>query len=235
MQQYMIKTNQIINNLIELDEDVLHHIFKVMRMKINDVIECVDYQKQVRYACFINEDKMIEIKHIVDSNHELQHQLILVYSLVSSDKFELVIQKACELGVSKMIPLITSRTLVKIDHKLDKKLIRWQKIIKEACEQAKRDTIMSITLPCHINDLINEQSSLKFIAYEETNSQNKLDNFFINNHDCLLVIGPEGGFSLEEITLFKEMDFICISLGQRILRTETAAIVGCGILMNMMD
>lgn len=236
MQQYMVDTNQISDTLIYLNDDDLHHIIKVMRMKIDDKIICVDTKTQLRYLCKIKENHEILIEDIYNESKELTNNLVLAFGLVKSDKLEFVIQKACELGVTKFIPLIMQHSIVKIDEKkLEKKMQRWQKIIKEACEQAERNTLMEISEPIKVIDLVNEKQDINFLVYERADFSNKIRTKYQQDNDILLVIGPEGGFAQEEISFLNSIDFKQVSLGKRILRCETAAISAVSIVSDLME
>ena len=236
MQQYMISNEQIENNTIKLTNDNLHHIFKVMRMKENDCFYCVSRDDKKRYLCQITNDKQCQIKEDVLTNNELPKQLILAFGLVKADKLEFVIQKACELGVSKFIPLKTKNSIVKFESdKLDKKMIRWQKIIEEASEQAKRNSLMEITLPKNIEELKEELVDVNLVAYEKETATNKLRDHYDGKQDCLVVVGPEGGFDQVEINELEKINIKPISLGKRILRCETAAISVVSIISDLME
>lgn len=235
MQQYMITTSQIKDNIIELNDDDLHHIFNVMRMKKNDEIWCVDIVTETRYLCKIVNNEIV-ISENKSSNNELPNNLVLAFGLVKADKLEFVIQKACELGVSKFIPLDTKNSIVKYDiNKLDKKMVRWQKIIKEACEQSLRNNIMEITMPKKISALKDELQDINLVAYEKADEQNKIRHNYCRGNDCLIVIGPEGGFDKTEIEELQQLGIKEVSLGKRILRCETAAISTVSIISDLME
>ncbi|MDH6603778.1 16S rRNA (uracil1498-N3)-methyltransferase [Bacilli bacterium PM5-9] len=236
MQQYMIKTNQIENEYIILDKDDLHHVFSVMRMKENDEILCVNIDDKKRYLCKIVNDKKIMIIEQLMMDNELDKSLVLAFGLVKADKLEFVIQKACELGVSKFIPLKTKNSIVKMDNdKINKKMVRWKKIIKEACEQAKRNTLMEIEEPLTIDDLKNNLQDINLVAYEKEDFKNKIRDNYSKDNSCLIIVGPEGGFDLSEVEKMKELNIKPISLGKRILRCETAAISVVSIISDLME
>lgn len=237
MQQYLINQNQIFENNIKIDDSDLHHIYKVMRMQVNDYIECVVKETHQRFLVQIkNMNGCFEIVEEILIDNDLNQNIILAYGLVKSDKFEFVIQKAAELGVTTFIPLKMQRSIVKIEeNKLDKKKERWQKISKEACEQAKRNSLMEVSAPISVEELTKYQSGLKIVAYEMADQSVKLTDINYQNQDILLVIGPEGGISDEEMSLLKANDFICVSLGKRILRTETAAIFALSVMVSQLD
>ncbi len=234
MQQYMINNEQIVADKIVLMEDDLFHIFKVMRMKENDQIICANYESKIKYLCFIDANKNIVILNEITNDNELSHQIVLAFALVSNDKFEFVVQKACELGVSKLIPFISQHSQVKYDDKkLSKKLVRWQKIIKEATEQAKRNVLMEIVEPVKLTSLIDYDIKQKIIAYE--NEENKRLSDVYQKDDVLIVIGSEGGFSKNEVDHLNNHGFTSISLGKSILRCETAAVASVAIINELME
>lgn len=235
MQQYMIKTEQINNDFIDLDSDSWHHIKNVMRLNNNDEIICVDFQTQIRYLCQIMNGKVKIIKELLENN-ELPHNLVLACGLVKSVKLELIIQKACELGATKLILVQMERSIVKLDEKkLSSKLKRWQKIALEACEQAKRNTIMEIVGPIKLMELAHFKETKSFVAYENEKLINNLTNEIPLQHNVLVVVGPEGGISETEYQYLVDNDFISISLGKRILRCETAAIAALSNLAFLME
>ncbi|MDL2212107.1 16S rRNA (uracil(1498)-N(3))-methyltransferase [Erysipelotrichaceae bacterium OttesenSCG-928-M19] len=236
MQYYMITTSQIVNNRVNFFDDELHHIFKVMRMRKNDELICVDYQLKVKYLCCISDDNEIVIVKEISEDNELKNNLVLAFGLVKSDKLEFVIQKASELGVKKFIPLIMKNSIIKVnDDKVNKKMLRWQKISKEACEQARRNTIMEISQPLTISELLKHQQTINLVAYENAAQGLKIRDYYQANKDCLIVVGPEGGISNEEITILEANGFQQVSLGKRILRCESAAISSLSILVDLME
>lgn len=234
MQQYMINNQQIIDNKVILNDDDLFHIFKVMRMKENNQIIAANYETKEKYLCTISANKEIIISNKLDSNNELDYQIVLAFALVSSDKFEFVVQKACELGASKLIPFTSLHSQVKYDRKkLDKKMIRWQKIIKEACEQAKRNTLMEIVEPVKLTSLVDYDIEQKIVAYENE-ADFRLSDVY-QKKDVMIVVGSEGGFSQTEIDFLCENNFSRISLGKSILRCESAAIASLAIINELME
>lgn len=236
MQYYMINTKQILDNKVLLEKEDLHHIFNVMRMTTGHNIICCDYETKLKYRCLINVDG-ITIEEILDENNELGNDLILVYSLVKSDKLELVIQKASEIGATKLILLNTRRSIIKLDpKKSSKKIERYNKIVKEACEQCRRNTLMEVVGPVSIKDLKNHLCDINLVAYEALNNNNdNLINYPINKQSCMIVIGPEGGFEQTEIDDMNKLGINAVSLGKRILRSETACIYSLSIIAYLME
>ena len=230
MQRYFAKEKNG-NNLILYDTDI-YHIKKVMRMKDNDKIEVV-FDKIV-YLCNINSiyDFNITIIDEIKENNELPVSVTVAISLVAEQKFDLIIQKLTELGVTKIIPLKTERSIVKLDkNKEDKKIVRWKSICKEASEQSHRNMVPIITNVMSINDLEKCKEDINLVC-SLTDDSVSVNNYFDRkvNNSILVVIGPEGGITDKETKLLNSFGFKNITLGKRVLRVETAAIYVASII-----
>ena len=144
---------------------------------------------------------------------------------------DLVLQKSTELGVDRIIPIITERCVVKVDSKEDKKIIRWSRIVKEASEQCKRVSIPIIENIRKISDL-DFSDGVKFVCSTRENSKN-IKNVMHNVLECAkmyIVVGPEGGLSISEEEKLNQIGYVSISLGSRIMRVETVPIYLLSIL-----
>ena len=231
MQRYFVKEK--IDNKFILEQSDIHHIKNVMRNKENDKIEVV-YDKKT-FICNIDNinDCSLSIIEELEENNELDIELVVVCSLVKEQKMDLILQKLTELGVSKIIPLKTERSIVKIDEKREsKKLIRWQAICKEASEQAKRNNVPIVTDIYTLKDLIKEKSDIKLLC--SVNEKNNFINNYLQNYEncakMIVVIGPEGGFSDKEEEFLVSNGYDRVSLGNRVLRVETATIYVASII-----
>ena len=231
MQRYFVKEK--IDNKFILEQSDIHHIKNVMRNKNNDKIEVV-YDKKT-FICNIDNinDCSLSIIEELEENNELDIELVVVCSLVKEQKMDLILQKLTELGVSKIIPLKTERSIVKIDEKREsKKLIRWQAICKEASEQAKRNNVPIVTDIYTLKDLIKEDSDIKLLC--SVNEKNNFINNYLQNYEncakMIVVIGPEGGFSDKEEEFLVSNGYDRVSLGNRVLRVETATIYVASII-----
>lgn len=226
MQRYFVEGN--INAFSFSDNDIFH-ITKVMRMKENDNIEVVCNQKC--YLCKIININPFQIDVIdeLKEDRELDIDVTLLYCLPKGEKLDLVIQKATELGVNHIIGVESSRTIVHYEkNKIASKLQRFNKIMKEASEQSHRLVVPTFENILPYEEAISLDYDYKFIAFEEEcKNENNLFSLFKNvkpNSRVCLLVGAEGGFSEEEVLLANKKGFINISLGKRILRSETAAI-----------
>ena len=234
MQQYFLNEELNVESTYELSKDDSNHIVRIMRKKINDKVYVV-FNNEVKYICNIidnNVDKVLITPYEqVDGSNELPIKITVAIPPLKNDKIEYLIQKITELGVSNIVLFNSERNIAKIKKdKVDSKLNRWNKIIKEAAEQSKRNIIPDITYVDSLGDLIkfSENYDYKVVAYEKesVNEDNinlkKLLTSDLNNKDVIAVFGSEGGLSEQEIDSLIDGKFDVIGLGKRILRAETA-------------
>ena len=221
------------NDKLILKESDIHHIKKVMRMKIGDKIEVI-YNK-INYLCEIdNLDSFnIKILEIQDEDNEMDLDVTIAIGLVKEQKMDLILQKLTELGIKKIIPLKMERSIVKLDdNKYKKKLERWNSICKEASEQSHRNIIPEITNQMTISELLKLDYDDKYVC-STIEEDNLLVNYIEKISKCdriIFVIGPEGGISSNEEEKLITNGYIPVSFGNRILRVETAAIFIASIL-----
>lgn len=231
MQRYFAKEK--INNYLILEESDLHHIKNVMRNKVGDKIECV--YNELLYICQIEDltsSKVLILEECLDNN-EAHFDVTIAIALVKEQKMDLILQKLTELGISKIIPVAMERSIIKLDDKKQEKRIeRWQKICKEAAEQSKRNKIPEITNIHTLKQLENLSYDQRFIC-STRNPKNLVNNYLQKQDSCatmIFVIGPEGGISPKEEDLLESYGYIPITLGNRIMRVETAAIYIASII-----
>lgn len=230
MQQYFVTGSLSLHQRMELNEEQSHHIQRVLRMKQNEQIRIANDNQEV-YLAHV-EIQQNRVFAILDEQLEVaksDRSIVLAQALIKGEKWDYLLQKACELGVSEILPFTSKRCVVKIkDEKSNKKLERWNKIALEACEQCKRASIVSVQKPMDIHELWEQKADLKLIAYEMADHTTmKLRDVLEAHPECrsiLCVIGPEGGFEEREIQGFMQHGYHCVSLGPRILRAETAAL-----------
>ena len=230
MQRYFINedlTNK--KDLIMADDD-LYHLKTVMRSKNNDQIALIDMNSQVYIGVISDiEQGLITINEEVDENNELDVDVTLIYALPKGDKFELVLQKATELGVSRIVPLLTRRCVIRTDeNKFAKKIKRYEKILKEAAQQSRRNKIPKIDNIIKLDNIKKYLGTYNLVAYEEMSKSGEhavlkqcLDK--LNTGDKItIIVGSEGGFDQDEIEMMASFGISACSLGKRILRSETA-------------
>ncbi len=223
MQRYFAK--DINNDIVILSNQDMHHIKNVMRMSPNDNIEVV--YSNTLYQANITDTYQVKINKKLSDNKLSYREIILASALIKEQKQDIVFQKSTELGVNRIIPLSTSRCVVKIDKSKEvKKKERWGKICKEASEQSKRIDVPIIDSIMTIKEICNIDADLKIVLNTKEEVKT-LKNILINNQNCnkiIIVVGPEGGFTTEEVNYLEGHNFISVSIGEKILRAETACI-----------
>lgn len=225
MQRYFVQEKN--NNQFVLSSNDTYHITKVMRMSLKDRVEVV--YKSTTYICEITSlEPLVEVSILqeLSERNELNLVVTIVQSLVKEQKMDYILQKTTELGVSRIIPYQAERSLIKLDGKQDKKIERWQSIAKEAAEQSKRNQIPVVEKVITLSNLVNlSEYDIKFLCTVNETSQNikKLLSNLSGSVRILFVIGPEGGFTEKEEKTLLENGFIFLSLGNSVLRTETAS------------
>ncbi len=228
MQRYFGKEKKE-NNMI-LEPGDMHHIKKVMRMKDGDEIEVVIDGKL--YLCNLkNNLETILIKKELEIPKDFMKYITLVIPVLKEQKMDLILQKATELGVTEIIPVSMKRSMVKIGEKEEKKLERWNKIMKEASEQSMRNCIPKLQSVTTFSE-ITKLEGLKIICStrEKENTFKKLLQTSTNYDKLIIVIGPEGGLDIEEEKLLEKYNFIPVTLGPRIMRVETVPIYVLSVL-----
>lgn len=231
MQRYFAVKRE--ENRFILEASDYHHIKTVMRMNDHDQIEVV-YDQKVYLCCLENVKNQpmicIEKEQTIDSDS--MPKVTLIIPLLKEQKMDFILQKATELGVSKIIPIQTERSIIKLKNDQEhKKQERWRRICKEASEQCHRTDIPEITAVQTISSLANLEG-LSLVC--STAEKEKNIRFVLNSNPLCdkinIAIGPEGGFSSAEEKKFLSANFLPISLGNRILRVETVPIYVLSIL-----
>ena len=244
MPKFFIKTENLKENKeIWITGSDVNHIKNVLRKKIDDKINICNSDTQKNYECVIKnieENKIVckildEVKSLAESNLNIT----IFQGLPKSDKMELIIQKATELGVKTIVPVITKRTVIKLkDKDKQNKVDRWRKIAEVAAKQSGRDIIPTIENIINIADIKFDEFDKIFVLYENEEKisiKDEIEQLKNDNKAELnigIVIGPEGGFAESEIEQLRlNQNVSVVTLGKRILRTETVALVVSGILM----
>ncbi len=232
MQRYF---GRIIDKQVILDEGDQFHLVKVMRVRTGDQVEVVCEGKL--FLCTVSSVKPLRISATaqIKENNELKNDVVLIASLLKGDKLDLVIQKATELGVEEIVLLQSERSIAKIRN-LDRdfKLERFNRIVKEAAEQSKRTRLPLLYRIIRMNELPEIKADVKLMAYEgrqgSTSSFLSAVKTIKSGQRVAILIGPEGGFSDDEVNEAMEYGYQTVSLGRRILRAETASFYALSVL-----
>lgn len=236
MQQYFVEQKGVLNELVGFTSEQQHHIAHVLRMKSDTKVRIVDCDGCAFLAtiAYVNQQPVAKI--IEEIEQSSSREIILVPALIKKDKWEYVLQKAAELGATKIVPLETSRTVVKSnDEKVDKKLLRWNKIVMEACEQSHHTVCTEVVAPVRISGLKEYLVDVNLVAYEKENVSRHIKHYVSGNPSVMVVIGPEGGFDPKEIETLLEMGIQPCSLGKNILRAETAGLYALSVIDAMCE
>ena len=224
-----------LNQIIILDEFSSHHALRVMRVKVDDFLVLFNgdgFEYRGRVSDINKKTINVEILSKEKNNSESPININLFQSISSNEKMDMVIQKATELGVSSIQPIFTSRSTVKLSlDRIKKRLIHWRQVSISACEQSGRSKIPTIKSPIGFDRFVEgiTTNSLNLLLHPDNSKESSnLPNKY--SGDINIFIGPEGGFSQDEVLLLKKQNCINIQLGSRILRTETAPLAIIAIL-----
>ena len=244
MSKFFVKENQINNDKIHILGEDVNHIANVLRMKKEDEVQICNQETGENYITkiisFSKDEIECEIVKKIIETVESNVDITLFQGIPKFDKMELIIQKNTEVGVKKIVPVLMERTVVKLDDKTaNKKIERWQKIAEVAAKQSMRDIIPEIENIIKLQDITKQDYDEVLVAYEnEEKNMLKQELKKLQGKDrykIAIVIGPEGGISEKEIEILKNMGASFVSLGKRILRTETAGIVMSGNIMYELE
>lgn len=241
MHHFFVSPEQIGEKRIRIEGPDVNHIKNVLRMLPGEQV-CISSGRDNReYRCELEELEecgiTAKIMWVEEVGMELPSKIYLFQGLPKGDKMELVIQKAVELGAYEIIPVATRRAVVKLDAKKEQnKQKRWNAISESAAKQSKRNVIPRVTRVMRFDEAVEYASGMdvKLIPYElqeGMEATRKLFKSIVPGQSVAVFIGPEGGFAEEEIDLAREKGIEPVSLGRRILRTETAGLAVLSVLM----
>jgi 16S rRNA (uracil1498-N3)-methyltransferase len=238
MPKFFVKSLDIFNQEINITGDDINHIKNVLRLRLGDNIIVTD-ERGMDYTVKLESFEATHIRTSIIQSYinksEPNVKVTLFQGIPKSDKMDLIIQKCVELGVSKIVPVVTERTIVKIENQKDaiKKTERWQKIILEAAKQCNRGIVPQIMIPISFNEALEcaGEAELGIIPYEKEVSNGLRGLLKQGIKSVSVIIGPEGGFTENEIKRAENKGIKAVTLGPRILRTETAGIAVMSILM----
>jgi len=241
MQHFYVEPEAVGENSIIITGGDVNHIKNVLRMKQGEELVISDGESReylCRVAVFGADEVYCDIIEKRESQCELPIKVVLYQGLPKKDKMELIIQKAVELGVSEIVPVLTKRTIVKLEDpkKEEKKRERWQAIIESAAKQCGRGIIPEIKPAISFKQALQEAASLeeRLIPYELAEgmeaAREKIHGL-AGKKSVGVFIGPEGGFEHSEIDAAVAAGVTPITLGKRILRTETAGICVLSVIM----
>lgn len=216
----------VINNIKDI-----RHIVNVYRLKVDDIMRITDgeYQYEAKLCKISKKEVLAKIENKKEDIYSLNINIDLAIGIIKNDKMNLLIQKLTEIGVRKIIPIKTERVIVKIDEKKEK----WEDIVTESMKQCRAIRRTEIENIIKLDDIDFSVYDKILYLYEKSSENDKIyDIIKDNDKNILCIIGPEGGFTEKECIKLKTKGAKEISLGNRILRAETAAIVASSILAH---
>lgn len=244
MHRFIVDPENIQNSHITLVDEDLKHLRQVLRLEPGDLIRVFDGHGMEYEAQLITVEKNSATAKVMlsfQSDTEPKTRVTLFQGVPKGEKMELIIQKAVELGVYKIVPVITQRSVVQLDKKdREKKAERWSRISREAAKQCRRAYVPEVTPPINFDEVLQQREKYEAALLLYENEEKKclkelLKCYTISSiRDIVLFIGPEGGFSEHEVEKCKFSGFDVAGLGKRILRAETAAISVLSIIMYEM-
>lgn len=230
MYNFFVKDENFWDDKAIIEGEDYNHLVNVLRMSVNQELQICNKQTGKSFQAIIETiEKEKVICKILSENDNLEPttKITLYQGVPKSDKFEFIIQKSTELGVSRIVPVEMKFCVAKINN-IDKKMLRWNKIVEAAAKQSKRNVIPNISNPINVKGLCEElqEYDLVLLAYEGE-KENSIKACLSNNKEAksiAIIVGPEGGLDYIEVEKLVENGAKCVSLGKRILRTETAPI-----------
>ncbi len=245
--RFFIKSDQKKDNYIIIKGKDYQHLALSLRLQVGDtIVVSEENNKQVDYLVelveFKEEEVTGEIKKIEKNKTETALDITLAQAVPKNRNMEFIIQKSTELGIKKIIPMITERTIVRLSQKKEiKRLQRWRRIALEAAKQSQRGIIPAVTKIQNLEKIIINSDYDLVLLYWAAEKQNNLKKIVteIEKKDIsqiLIMVGPEGGFSKKEVKMaVKKAGAYTVSLGPRILRTETAGIIALTTILYEFD
>ena len=238
MHKFFTPSNYISDNKGKIVGEDVKHIYKVLRLTEGEEV-ILNNCEGIEYLAKINEvtksEVTLDIIEKLDINNESDVEIVLFQGMPKAQKMDLIVQKGTELGIGKFIPVITERVDVKLKGDF-KKLDRLNRIALEACKQSKRSIIPDVLKPIEFEELLDQINTFDLVVVPYENREDYGIKALMKDIDKKsikrigIIVGPEGGFEEEEIERLKDAKAFIITLGKRILRTETAGFVATSLL-----
>lgn len=245
MYQFFVEPHQICDKTVTILGSDVNHIKNVLRMKVGEELAVSNGVDGREYRCAIvsleEESVICELRFVKEDGVELSSQVYLFQGLPKADKMELIIQKAVELGVHAVVPVAAKRCVVKLDDKKAKsKIARWQSIAEAAAKQSKRRIVPEVTEVMSFKEALAfvKDFDVKIIPYELAENMSKTKEIIEGlrpGQKIAVFIGPEGGFEEAEVQSAMGMGVEPVTLGKRILRTETAGFTVMSWIMYKLE
>ena len=245
MRRFFVAPDAVQDNMVYFDAELARHMGKVLRLSAGEQVTVCTGEGSAYLVALEQFSKDAVTGRILEQLDHLQEtsiQVVLYQGMPKGDKLELIIQKCTELGISAVVPVETSRSVVHLDgNKAGKKLERWQKIAQEASQQSKRVQVPTVGPYYNWKQMLKaleQAEGLTIVFWEDEQTQSLkvlLRSQMAKPQRINLVVGPEGGLSEDEVAQLRDLGAVSASLGKRILRTETAGMAGISMIMYEFD
>lgn len=245
MYQFFVEPSRICAGRAVISGGDFNHIKNVLRMKPGDELSVFNGVDGKEYRCgiesFTQDEVICRLRFIKEDGLELPAQVTLFQGLPKGDKMELIVQKTVELGVARIVPVATRRSVVKLNEKKARaKTVRWQGIAEAAAKQSRRGIVPRVEDVCSLKEALEQAADMdvKLMPYELSEGMERTRQLVESvrpGQKIAVFIGPEGGFEEAEVAQAKDAGFEPITLGRRILRTETAGLTVMSWLMYRLE
>ena len=240
MHKFFTPKENFIDKQAKILGDDVKHLYKVLRLNEGDKIvlnNCNGEEFLANIRTITKQEVIVDIEEKLEINNESEVKIYLFQGLPKAQKMDLIVQKGTELGVTKFIPTLTERVDIKLKGEF-KKLDRLNRIALEAAKQSKRTIIPTVSEPISFEDALTNMKALDLVIVPYENAENFGIKTLFNDENIDIskiktvgiLVGPEGGFELSEINKLKENGAYIVTLGSRILRTETAGFVATSLI-----
>jgi 16S rRNA (uracil1498-N3)-methyltransferase len=237
MRRFFFNPDSRRGDSIFLPAEESHHVTKVLRLAVGSAIELLDGRGSVYQAVIVATGRQVEVRivAVIAQNDGAGKTIWVGQGILKGEKMDTVVQKCTELGVNRFTPFQSSRCQGKADQAQNRKRHeRWQRIGLAACKQCLRPQLMHLDAPISLADMLQEEDGvqpLRLLFWEEEKAVHLQDLPALpKTQSVALLLGPEGGFSVEEVDLARQSGWISVSLGERILRAETATLTAVSVV-----
>ena len=233
MHRFFVTPERLAGERVALDGEVLHHLATVLRLRPGDELELLDGCGQVVRCRILVLDRRQGEAQVLSRRQATEAPLPvqLLQALPKGDKFDLVLQKGTELGITRFVPVLTGRSVPAPDPaREEKRLQRWRRIVREAARQCRRPVVPEVAPPCGLTAALAQAAGLKLVLWEEESRPLARLLGPPTPTGVTLLVGPEGGFAAAEVAEATNAGFVPVRVGPRILRSETAGFAVAAIV-----
>jgi 16S rRNA (uracil1498-N3)-methyltransferase len=238
MPAFFIDSRDIRGELVTITGELFHHLRTSLRLQVNEALQLTDDHRRRHQAVVTETTRTHLTVRIMATTHAPERRrptLILGQAILKGDHMDWVMQKAAELGVETIVPLVTRRTVVRPRQiRVDAQTARWQRIVREAAQQSEQWQPPAVEPPCDVSDFVSQTTAAGRLILVERAQGTSLSDIPVpvGPASVAIAVGPEGGWQADEVAMAKERGFHPITLGSMILRSETASLTAVAVLQS---